>query len=145
MLSGVLNLVAYAGHPSETAAMLEVIERLADHQPSRAVVLCGEPDGDGIDARISTSCRISGGTAGVALETVLERIRAMLAAGIIRRVAPACELYSIRVLSGRLSLTIGFDDYVLEPGDSVSFDSTTPHRLHNEGDEPVAAVWFVVR
>ena len=71
MLSGVLNLVAYAGHPSETAAMLEVIERLADHQPSRAVVLCGEPDGDGIDARISTSCRISGETAGVALETVV--------------------------------------------------------------------------
>ena len=31
--------------------MLEVIERLADHQPSRAVVLCGEPEGDGIDAR----------------------------------------------------------------------------------------------
>lgn len=70
-LSGVLNLVAYAGHPSETEAMLGVIELLADHQPSRAVVLCGEPEGSGIDARISTSCRLSGGTAGVALETVV--------------------------------------------------------------------------
>jgi len=70
-LSGVMNLVAYAGHPSETAAMLRVIERLADHQPSRAVVLCGEPDGEGIDARVSTDCRVAGGSTGVALETVV--------------------------------------------------------------------------
>lgn len=48
------------------------------------------------------------------------------------------------VLSGQLGVTIGFEDYVLGPGDSVSFESTTPHRLHNEGDEPVTAVWFVV-
>ena len=48
------------------------------------------------------------------------------------------------VLSGRLGVTIGFEDYVLEPGDSVSFDSTTPHRLHNDGKEPVTAVWVVV-
>ena len=48
------------------------------------------------------------------------------------------------VLSGRLGVTIGFEDHVLEPGDSVSFDSTTPHRLHNDGREPVTAVWFVV-
>jgi transcriptional regulator with XRE-family HTH domain len=48
------------------------------------------------------------------------------------------------VLSGRLGVTIGFDDYVLGPGDSVCFDSTTPHRLHNDGEEPVTAVWFVV-
>jgi DNA-binding XRE family transcriptional regulator/mannose-6-phosphate isomerase-like protein (cupin superfamily) len=48
------------------------------------------------------------------------------------------------VLSGRLGITIGFEDHVLAPGDSVSFDSTTPHRLHNDGREPVTAVWFVV-
>jgi transcriptional regulator with XRE-family HTH domain len=48
------------------------------------------------------------------------------------------------VLTGKLNVTIGFDDYVLGPGDSVCFDSTTPHRLHNDGDEPVTAVWFVV-
>ena len=48
------------------------------------------------------------------------------------------------VLTGKLTVTIGFDDYVLGPGDSVCFDSTTPHRLHNDGDEPVTAVWFVV-
>jgi transcriptional regulator with XRE-family HTH domain len=48
------------------------------------------------------------------------------------------------VLSGRLGITIGFEDHVLAPGDSVSFDSTTPHRLHNDGREPVTAVWVVV-
>ena len=48
------------------------------------------------------------------------------------------------VLSGRLGVTIGFEDHVLGPGDSVSFDSTTPHRLHNDGPAPVNAVWVVV-
>ena len=48
------------------------------------------------------------------------------------------------VLSGRLAVTIGFDEVVLGPGDSIAFDSTTPHRLANVGDEPVRGVWFVL-
>jgi transcriptional regulator with XRE-family HTH domain len=48
------------------------------------------------------------------------------------------------VLRGRLGVTVGFEDYELGPGDSVSFDSTVPHRLHNEGDETVEAVWVVL-
>jgi transcriptional regulator with XRE-family HTH domain len=48
------------------------------------------------------------------------------------------------VLSGRLKVTIGFREYLLEPGDSVSVDSTTPHRLENAGDVPVHAIWFVL-
>lgn len=48
------------------------------------------------------------------------------------------------VLQGRLGVTIGFQDYELGPGDSVSLDSTTPHRLSNRGTEPVHAVWFVL-
>jgi len=47
------------------------------------------------------------------------------------------------VLSGRLGVTIGFDDHVLEPGDAIALDSTKPHRLYNLGDEPVHAIWFV--
>ena len=43
-----------------------------------------------------------------------------------------------------LGITVGFEDYVLEPGDSISFESTIPHRLHNEGDEVVTAIWVVV-
>jgi transcriptional regulator with XRE-family HTH domain len=48
------------------------------------------------------------------------------------------------VLSGTLEVTVGFDHYVLGPGDSISFDSTVPHRLTNPGDEPVRGVWVVV-
>jgi transcriptional regulator with XRE-family HTH domain len=48
------------------------------------------------------------------------------------------------VLSGRLEVTVGFERSVLGPGDSISFDSTTPHRLRNAGDEPVTGVWVVI-
>jgi transcriptional regulator with XRE-family HTH domain len=47
------------------------------------------------------------------------------------------------VLSGSLEVSVGFDTYELGPGDSISFDSSEPHRLRNAGDEPVRAVWFV--
>jgi transcriptional regulator with XRE-family HTH domain len=48
------------------------------------------------------------------------------------------------VTQGTLSITVGFDDYVLAPGDSISFDSTIPHRLYNAGDEPVQTIWLEI-
>jgi transcriptional regulator with XRE-family HTH domain len=49
------------------------------------------------------------------------------------------------VLSGRLRVTIGFDEeHELGPGDSIAFESSRPHRLENAGSEPVEAIWFVV-
>ena len=48
------------------------------------------------------------------------------------------------VLTGRLGVTMGFDEVVLGPGDAIAFDSTTPHRLYNAGDEPVHGIWFVL-
>jgi mannose-6-phosphate isomerase-like protein (cupin superfamily) len=48
------------------------------------------------------------------------------------------------VTSGKLGVTIGFEDYELEPGDSIVFDSKTPHRLWTIGDEPASAVWVVI-
>ena len=48
------------------------------------------------------------------------------------------------VLSGSLRVNVGFDEYVLGPGDAITFDSSAPHRLSNDGDEPVRAVWFVL-
>jgi transcriptional regulator with XRE-family HTH domain len=49
------------------------------------------------------------------------------------------------VLSGRLRVTIGFDEeHELGPGDSIAFESSRPHRLENAGEEPVEAIWFVV-
>ncbi len=48
------------------------------------------------------------------------------------------------VISGTLQVTIGFDDYVLGPGDAISIDSSVPHRLANVGDEPIHGIWFVL-
>jgi quercetin dioxygenase-like cupin family protein/DNA-binding XRE family transcriptional regulator len=48
------------------------------------------------------------------------------------------------VLSGTLEVSIGFDTYMLGPGDSISFDCTQPHRFATVGDTTVEAVWFVV-
>jgi uncharacterized cupin superfamily protein len=47
------------------------------------------------------------------------------------------------ILSGTLRVIVGFDEFVLEPGDSITFPSTTPHRLINDGPEVVRAVWVV--
>jgi transcriptional regulator with XRE-family HTH domain len=48
------------------------------------------------------------------------------------------------VLSGTLSVTVGFDDHVLGPGDSITFQSTTPHRLRNDGPVEVRAIWITL-
>jgi transcriptional regulator with XRE-family HTH domain len=47
------------------------------------------------------------------------------------------------IISGTLEVSLGFDTYRIGPGDSISFDSATPHRLTNNGDVPVEAIWFV--
>ena len=47
------------------------------------------------------------------------------------------------VLEGELLLELGFEKYLLEEGDSVIFDSTTPHRLSNAGDVPMRAVTMI--
>lgn len=47
------------------------------------------------------------------------------------------------VISGELVLTLGFEEHRLVAGDSVCFDSTTPHAYRNEGADPAIGVWFV--
>ncbi len=47
------------------------------------------------------------------------------------------------IISGTLEITLGFETYRVHAGESISFDSTTPHRLTNAGDVPVEAIWFV--
>lgn len=47
------------------------------------------------------------------------------------------------LLSGRLGVTVGFDTTEIGPGDSIYFDSSTPHRLFNAGDEPAVGIWMV--
>jgi transcriptional regulator with XRE-family HTH domain/mannose-6-phosphate isomerase-like protein (cupin superfamily) len=49
------------------------------------------------------------------------------------------------VLEGRCGATVGEDYYELETGDSIAFDSRTPHRIWNLSDaEPMIAIWTVV-
>jgi transcriptional regulator with XRE-family HTH domain len=48
------------------------------------------------------------------------------------------------VISGTLQANVGFESYELGPGDSIAFDSATPHEYLNKTGEPVHAVWVVV-
>jgi len=48
------------------------------------------------------------------------------------------------IISGRMTVQVGFETHDLGPGDSIHFDSLTPHRLNNPFDEPCVAVWVVV-
>ncbi len=48
------------------------------------------------------------------------------------------------LVSGELVLTLGFEEHRLTAGDSVCFDSTTPHRFRNDRDVPAVGVWFVL-
>jgi transcriptional regulator with XRE-family HTH domain len=48
------------------------------------------------------------------------------------------------VLSGQLRVTLCFQPHELGPGDSISFESSTPHLLENVGNAPVSAIWVCV-
>ncbi len=48
------------------------------------------------------------------------------------------------ILSGNLTANVGFDSYELAPGDSISFDSSTPHEYLNKTDDYVHAIWVVI-
>jgi transcriptional regulator with XRE-family HTH domain len=47
------------------------------------------------------------------------------------------------VLQGKLGIKIAFDTYILEPRDSIRFDSGLPHCLWNAGDEPTRSIWVM--
>lgn len=48
------------------------------------------------------------------------------------------------MISGRLGVKIGFEEYELGPGDSISFDAQTPHRLWTIGNQSAVALWVVL-
>jgi transcriptional regulator with XRE-family HTH domain len=47
------------------------------------------------------------------------------------------------MMSGRLGLKIGFEEFELGPGDSITFDAQMPHRLWTIGNKPAEAIWVV--
>ncbi len=48
------------------------------------------------------------------------------------------------IISGTLQANVGFESYELGPGDSIAFDSSTPHEYLNKTGEFVRAIWVVV-
>ncbi len=49
------------------------------------------------------------------------------------------------VLEGELTVELGFERYTLKEGDSIIFDSSTPHRLTNACGKPMRALWVVLK
>jgi transcriptional regulator with XRE-family HTH domain len=48
------------------------------------------------------------------------------------------------IISGTLQANVGFESYELGPGDSIAFDSATPHEYLNKTGDYVHAIWVVV-
>jgi DNA-binding XRE family transcriptional regulator/quercetin dioxygenase-like cupin family protein len=55
---------------------------------------------------------------------------------------PGTEM--VLVMSGCLEITIGFERYLLEPGDSIDFPSSMPHRYVNPGRQTARAVTVIL-
>ena len=47
------------------------------------------------------------------------------------------------MMSGRLGIKIGFEEFELGAGDSITFDAQMPHRLWTIGKKPAEAIWVV--
>jgi transcriptional regulator with XRE-family HTH domain len=56
---------------------------------------------------------------------------------------PGSEM--VLMLEGRLDIFVGFERYRLEPGDSIHFASSLPHRYVNPTDEIARAVTTILR
>jgi len=46
------------------------------------------------------------------------------------------------VLEGRLKVVVGDEVYFLDPGDSIWFPSTTPHRMENVANKTTRYIWI---
>lgn len=80
-LAGILNLVAFVPRADDVAPMTALVHGLAGHQPARAVLVVEPAGGEGIDATVSTSCRLSGGQVSVGVELVVLTLHADRRAG----------------------------------------------------------------
>jgi mannose-6-phosphate isomerase-like protein (cupin superfamily) len=47
------------------------------------------------------------------------------------------------VLEGKFRAIIGDEEIILEPGDSIYFDSSIPHRWETVGENEVKAIWAI--
>jgi quercetin dioxygenase-like cupin family protein len=47
------------------------------------------------------------------------------------------------LISGELTVHLGFETYVIHAGESLTFDSAHPHMYANDSEEPAVGVWYV--
>ena len=89
-VSSVLNLVAIAPTDDELNEIEDTIGDLAEHQPSRAVVLSEGQEGDdtGIDANVNVSCLMGDGNRQVCVEQVTLTVRGAARGGVASAVEP---------------------------------------------------------
>lgn len=59
---------------------------------------------------------------------------------IVHNAAPGAVEWGI-VLAGRFKVWVGDDVFILNPGDSIYFQSATPHRIQNISDDIGEYVW----
>lgn len=48
------------------------------------------------------------------------------------------------IIDGELTAQIGFERFLLRPGDSIAFDATIPHQFWNQGSQRVRAVFALI-
>lgn len=48
------------------------------------------------------------------------------------------------LLRGELRIYVGFEEFLVKAGDAISFDSSRPHMLVNEGPAVAQGIWFVL-
>jgi transcriptional regulator with XRE-family HTH domain len=48
------------------------------------------------------------------------------------------------LLRGELKIYVGFEEFLVREGDAISFDSSRPHLLVNEGPGVAQGIWFVL-
>jgi transcriptional regulator with XRE-family HTH domain len=48
------------------------------------------------------------------------------------------------LIEGELILDLGFETHVVQAGDSLMFESSTPHLYRNQGSTPARGLWYVV-
>lgn len=86
-VAGVLNLIAVP-RAEEAGEVEALIESLADHQPSRAVVVALAGDGEGIDAHLEARAQILSGSTTVLVELVRLTLHGAAARGAASAVVP---------------------------------------------------------
>jgi quercetin dioxygenase-like cupin family protein len=50
----------------------------------------------------------------------------------------------VLVTEGQMIIELGFERYELNPGDSIAFASSTPHRYVNETDSEARAITTII-